>query len=340
MDVYSLKNYLIANEDMIYNVLEKVGFTDISDNFNHGLEFRCAWEDGGNPTSVRVIKDNLRAQCFSKNINGDIITLVEAKLNCGFTKAVDVIGKVVNFNDVKKEEYEIPFDGFFKKVKKMQDNKYVEIETYDESILNDFEIVPNQMFLEDGIDSNIQLKYQIGYDVRTDRITVVWRGFGGKIVGLMGRLNRREVFDKENKWFPIIPFPKSRALFGFSENYRNIQSKSGVIISESEKSTMALESKGIGIGVSIGGSSLSQFQANNIKSLFPNIIIVALDEGLDEEVSVHMAEQLKMDSLYSNKVGYIYDKNNLILPKGSKLAPADLHKDDLSRLMKNHIKWI
>ena len=85
---------------------------------------------------------------------------------------------------------------------------------------------------------------------------------------------------------------------------------------------------------------MSQFQANNIKSLFPNIIIVALDEGLDEEVSVHMAEQLKMDSLYSNKVGYIYDKNNLILPKGSKLAPADLHKDDLSRLMKNHIKWI
>ena len=340
MDVHSLKNYLITNEDMIYKVLEKVGFTDISDDFNHGSEFRCAWDDGGNPTSVRVIKDNLRAQCFSKNINGDIITLVEAKLNCGFTKAVDAIGKVVNFNDVKKEEYEIPFDGFFKKVKRMQDNKYVEIETYDESILNEFEILPNQMFLEDGIDSNIQLKYQIGYDVRTDRITVVWRGFGGKIVGLMGRLNRREVFDKENKWFPIIPFPKSRALFGFSENYKNIQSKSGVIISESEKSTMALESKGIGIGVSIGGSSLSQFQANNIKSLFPNNIIVALDEGLDEEVSVHMAEQLKMESFYSNKVGYIYDKNNLILPKNSKLAPADLPKEDLSRLMKNHIRWI
>src|SRR5690606_39934074 len=53
-------------------------------------EYRCARDSGRNPTSVRVKIDTLSARCFSTNLNGDIITLVQSKL---YTKFTDTIKK-------------------------------------------------------------------------------------------------------------------------------------------------------------------------------------------------------------------------------------------------------
>ena len=145
---------------------------------------------------------------------------------------------------------------------------------------------------------------------------------------------------EENKWFPIIPFPKSQTLFGFSENYAHIQEDRFVMIGESEKFPMALASKGIRHGLGLGGSTLNPFQANNIKSLFPKAIIVMLDEGLKEEDSIHMAEQLKMNTFYTNQVGYVYDKNGLFLPSGSKMSPTDLPLETMKQLMHHCTTWI
>lgn len=342
MNVYSLKNYLIENEDKIELLLHSVGFEDVSGEFNDELEFRCAWEEGSNPTGVRINKETLSAQCFSRNIKGDIITLIQEKLQCNFHKSIEIISKITGYIESENDEIELPFDGFFKQVKKIKDNDYYSIDVLEESILDQFITNPSLLFYKDGITEEVQRKYQIGYDVISGRITVPWRSFNGELVGVMGRLNKEEVLKTENKWFPILnySFSKSKTLFAFSNNYHNMQKKSAIFISESEKSPMILDSKGIDIGVALGGNSLSTLQANNIKSLFLNTIIIGLDEGLDEDHSRHMAEQLKMNSFHKNRVGYIYDKNNLIIPKDSKLAPADLPKEDIARLMKNHTIWI
>jgi len=340
LDVYSLKNYLSNNEDKLYLVLEKIGFEDISDEYSGGIEFRCAWEEGSNPTAVRVNKETLHSQCFSRNIKGDIITLVQEKLHCTFTQAIKKISNIVEFNEEEQIEYELPFGGFFRDIKKLRQEHGTELTTYPESILNQFKIIPNRMFLEDGITCDIQEKYKLGYDIITNRIVIPWRDVSGQICGLMGRLNKYVIEDWESKYLPIIPFPKSKTLFGFSDNYKHIQEKSGLFLFESEKSPMIMEAKGVNTTSALGGSNLSEYQANNIKSLFPKLVIVCMDEGLEEEHSREIAKQLKMDTFFQNTVGYIYDSNNLILPKGSKMSPADLPKEDFNRLVKNHVKWI
>ena len=150
---------------------------------------------------------------------------------------------------------------------------------------------------------------------------------------IMGRLNKYEIDDFENKWMPIQPFQKSKTIFGFSENYHSIQNKGVLFVGESEKFTMQLSSHGVDLGLSLGGNNLSQFQANNIKSLFAKRIIVSLDEGLDEQVSVDMARRLKQENFFQNEVLYIYDRNNKYLPKGSKMSPSDLSKNQFRKIV-------
>lgn len=340
MDVSSLKNYIINNPEYIELILEQTGFHYIEYNKMRN-EYRCAREEGRNPTSVKINEKTLAATCFSTNLKGDLVTLVQSKIYTSFPNTIKRIAEIVDFKDTgKQEEYSLPFGGFYKQIAKLRSDEFFDLETYSDDILNRFEIVPNMLFYEDGILPEVQNKFQIGYDSVTGRISVPWRSFSGELVGVMGRLNKKELTDEDVKWFPIIPFPKSKTLYGYVENYNSILEKKFVLISESEKGTLQLSSKGLNFGVSLGGSFLSEFQANNIKSMFPETIIVMLDEGLSEDHSMEIAVQLKSNKFYKNKVGYVYDKKNMYLPKGSKMAPADLDKNYLKKLIDDCTIWI
>jgi hypothetical protein len=340
MDVYSLKHHIINNPDYIELILEKTGFYYIEDN-ERKCEYRCARDEGRNPTSVRVNKKTLSATCFSTNLKGDIITLVQSKLNESFTKTLNVLADIVNFKEESQfESITLPFGGFYKKISRLRNDGDFDLETYSDEILHHFESIPNLLFYEDGILPEIQKQYGIGYDSVTSRISVPWYSMDGKLCGVMGRLNKKDVTEHEVKWFPIIPFPKSKTLYGFVNNYYSMQNKEIVMIGESEKSTLQLASKGLNIGVSLGGSFLSEVQANNIKSLFPKKIIVMMDEGLEEDHSREIANQLKVDAFYKNEVGYVFDKQNKYLPKDSKLAPADLNTNNLKKLINDCTIWI
>ena len=332
MDVHNLKEYIKSNTEFIELILEKAGFCDISDDFSDGNEYRCAWESGKNPTAVRVNKDTLSANCFSKNIKGDLFTIIQDKLKISFPKSVKFISDVIDYVDIPTIEHSLPFGGFYKRIQRFKEDGMDELTVYDESILEQFDKTPNLMFYQDGIDLPIQEEFGIGYDPVTKRISVPWRSTSGDLIGIMGRKNVRETDD--NKWFPIISFPKSKVIYGFSENYKSIQSKGTCFIFESEKGTLGLKSKGLPLGLSLGGSNLSKEQSNNIKSLFCNKIVIALDEGLDKEISIEMAKKLKMNRFFKNEVYYIYDQNNLWIPKGSKMSPTDLPKSDFKSVMK------
>ena len=70
-------------------------------------------------------------------------------------------------------------------------------------------------------------------------------------------------------------------------------------------------------------------------------IVLAYDEGLEEDNVRMQAEKLVLNNaVFKNRVGYIYDKNNLILPKGSKASPSDLGRNAFLELIKNHVVWL
>ena len=70
-------------------------------------------------------------------------------------------------------------------------------------------------------------------------------------------------------------------------------------------------------------------------------IILAYDEGLEEEQIRSQAEKLVLNnSVFQNRVGYIFDRDNEILPKGSKASPSDLGISSFLSLIKKCVIWL
>lgn len=91
MNVHALKEHIINNEEFIPLILESVGFVDVDGSFGQGNDYRCAWEDGSNPTSVQVRKDTLSSNYFAKGLKGDLITLVREKKGLSFPDTLKLI---------------------------------------------------------------------------------------------------------------------------------------------------------------------------------------------------------------------------------------------------------
>lgn len=340
MDVYSIKQHIIDNPYYIEDLLEESGFQKIS---NRGDEYRCAYDYDTNPTSVKVNKNTLGASDFGRGINGDIITLIQEKTNYGFTRTLKHICKIIGLDEASipdRKEITLPFGGFFKNIGKNKE-EYEELEILDEAALDEYELMPSKMFYDDGISLETQRKYGVGYDVVSGRIVIPHRDTVGNLVGIVGRCNDEEIPDGVPKYLAIKSFPKSKSIYAYHNNYREIQKKKMVIIGESEKSPMKLDCMGLGVGLAIGGNRLSQTQIRNIQSALPGTAILGLDEGMEEEFIREQARKLKINNPFVNiNVGYIWDSNNEIIKKGSKAAPMDKSRQEFEYLMRNCVKYI
>ena len=85
MSVEILKNYLITNPDEIVKILELTDFHTISFS-EEKREIRCAYYEGGNPTSVCINCDTLQSYVFSKGVGGDLFYLISLHNNWNLNK--------------------------------------------------------------------------------------------------------------------------------------------------------------------------------------------------------------------------------------------------------------
>lgn len=342
LDVHSIKQHIIDNPHYIENILEVAGFYKIKDTSRD--EYRCAFDYDTNATSIKVDKNTLASSDFARGVSGDIITLVEHKTELDFKDTLRLMCKIMGLNTSdmpKKIQPVLPFGGFFKDIGVNKD-KYDILEPIDEDILNNFPTVPSKMFCDDGIPPEQQLRYRIGYDSMSGRITIPHWDTVGNLIGIMGRYNKQHIDDDTIlRYLPIIPFPKSKVIFGYHNNYKNIQKNKIAIVCESEKSVMKLDAMGVKTGLALGGNSISSMQVKNIQSTLPKMIVLGLDEGLEEEFIVNEAKKLIMNNPFLNiRVGYIWDSDNRIMKKGTKVAPMDKSKKEFQYLMKNCVKWL
>lgn len=346
MDAKKIERYLKDDYKSIEVLLLGAGFANLTMNNN---EIRCGWDETTNPDSVAVDIDTLQSSDYGRSIFGNIYTLLQARLDLDFIGVLKWIQGKLNLNqeDFKRREVVLPFGGFFKDIS-MDNAKRVEdepVEVYSDVLLNRYGCRPCQRFIDDGISAKTQDIYHVGFDVNSGRITIPWRNEDGEVVGVMGRINE-DVGEGEQeyygaKWMPVVPFQKSKVVFGVYENKSHIQNKDIVIVFESEKSPMLLNDYGNPVGVALGGSNISEDKANIIKSLNTSIIITAYDEGVEEAEIIKNTAKLKSSTLFgSNRVGYIYDENNKYLEKGKKQAPCDLGKDVLQGLITECVKWL
>ena len=339
MNVMRVNEALSADEDVVREILEELGFTQLTFDACKRT-FRFAREEGRNPTSMVLNLDTLSFHCFSTGNKGNLYTLIMQRKDMNFPTALKW---AADFAGLDKEEYDIdiqlPFGGFFQGLVKEISEPEFSMKTYDESELDEYKGFYNTMFLKDGISFESQKKFNIGYDALSNRVTIPIYSLDNKLIGIMGRYNGKCAH--EERWLPIIPCSRSLTVYGFNENYQSIQEKGMTVIFESEKSVMQCHSFGCNIALATSGCHMSDTQAKHIKSMFLPKIILAYDEGLSQEDIIAEAEKLKMNNqIYKNQVGYIYDREHKYLPEGSKASPSDLGKEVFAKLVKECVIWL
>lgn len=324
---------ILLNDDNLEKILEHYGYENIH---KTNKEVRCARGDDSNPTSIRIkLNDNLTSQDFARNINGDIFTLIMSHKGLEFKEVIQEIKSILGLSLTYKKKSKSTFSALFGKIKN-QKSVEIDIETYPEAILEKYESVWNERFLRDNISIQTQMKFNIGYCSTTNRITIPWRNINGEIVGVMGRDNTdlAEGF----KYLPLIAFPKSMALYGYSENYMSLLNADRIYIFESEKSVLQANTMGCSSCLALGGNALSDYQIKNILKLNPKEIILGFDEGLDNEIIKQRIDSIKSHLVLREcKVGVIYDVKNKYIEKGSKCSPTDIGKDKFEKLIQECI---
>ena len=329
MSVEILNEYLRNRPEDIIKILELTDFHSIS--FSNGKnEIRCAYYEGGNPTSVWINCDTLQAYVFSKGIGGTLINLIAIHNNWSLCQTINTIMSILNIKDLKNLSLPIIFNGLYKKCRSKKKNEnYI----YPKETLDKYIDYPNTRFLKDNISLETQFKFNIKYDPMTNRIIVPWFDKKGNLVGITGRYNFNDLGNNP-KWKAIENFSKGNFLYGIYENKKGIEESDCVIIGESEKFVMQLDSYGYHNALALGNCNITDTQARIIESLPVNKVILALDEGINIEHLLTQCDKLKGGIFNNSKEIYcLFDNENKVIPKGSKGSPSDYGKENFELLL-------
>ena len=182
----------------------------------------------------------------------------------------------------------------------------------DKNILNEYVSIPCIRFIEDNISAKTQKKFEIGYDYKSQRITIPWRSIDGNIIGISSRNN--DDYSDAPKYLALKSFKKSNHLYGLFQNYNEIVSKRKIIIVESEKSVLQAYDMGIKNVVAVGCHSISENQIYLLKYNV-DMVTIMFDKDVAEDEVKEQCKKIK-DKL-GIKVYYCIDSKDLLNEKES-----------------------
>lgn len=328
--IIKIKDKLRDNPELIIHILNELGCENIKPLKGHEIRW-------GSSNGSKINIETLSYTSFSHNHKGDVITMVSLLKEIDLGQAIKWLAKELNLSYEYSEKVEVtlPFDGFFKNYSKVKDSDVNPPKTYPIERLKEYTGRLNTLWLEDNISLQTQELFDIGLDFETNRITIGWKDVSSELVGIMGRLNKKELTDKDTKYLPIIPFNKSKVLYGLDVNYSSILDNGTMIIVESEKSVLRGYELGYRNIVALGGNNISERQAALIKSLCVNVVI-SLDEGIELTHSIEQAKKCKIENpFFSNEV-YVMEVDDL--PK--KHSIFDMNKEVIDNYLKNKLIYI
>ena len=331
-----IKLKLLEQPESIEHILDTFGFSRIRINQK---EIRCAFEQGTNPTAV-VIRlqdnDNLFVKDYEKNLSLDLINYLVKSKNIPFKDVMNVIKQELHLESIYNYKRQVGlFNGIYDNISRP--NSEMSVTTYPEEILKQYGNIPNMLWLKDGISLETQRKWNVGYDVPSQRITLPIRTSTGEIMCIKGRLNGNpEEF--EPKYLYLVNGLMSQTLFGYSENYSSLY-ESDVWIVESEKSVLKLDSWGYNNVVALGSNSLSSTQVKLLLSLNPKSVTFLLDKSLPLENTKRNADLLKtFCTMRQLKIQYWSWEDNITL--SDKSAPCDDSKEEFEYILRSEIESI
>lgn len=328
----------IFEDEKIEEILELLGCWKI-DTEQGGKLYVAGLPDGDNERSVQIKNtESLISHIRSKGVNGSIFDIVSYIIYEADTeqKRKDCLSKS-KFWLCQKLNYQEYIDDFYKETsdkteEKPKYNKWLnnlcykkktstENKVIPQKELERFGVIPYKKWLDEGLSVKTQKYFQVGIDVKTERITFAIHNRFGDPIGIKARYigKDQEIKDKF-KYLYLIPCNKSIEFFNLHRALPYIQTKKEVIIVEGAKTCMYLHQWGYKNVISIEGDSLSDEQIKLLKGLGIEIkYIFVWDKDKDCAFVYHEIRKLKGRLRYA-----IYDKDNLLSDKDS---PCDKGKE-------------
>ncbi|WWT40446.1 hypothetical protein [Staphylococcus phage PT94] len=345
MDAKQLKESLSMND--IYSLLDHLGASPFKEKGHLRATTIC---HGGDSSKLYYYPEQYIFNCFTHCHSMDIYEFIQKVKGVDFKEAFDYVKNY--FNITETESTVDMFDrvdmSFFNKFNKI-DQPIKPLPEVDKSILNVYNDEYHISWVRDYIMPQTMRKFNIKLDILNQRIIIPTLDDKGRLIGIRARNLDKDMVDKGFKYMPLkhnnklYNFPMGSVLYGLYQNQHNIESVKKVILFESEKSVLALDSfyNGKGIGVAVGGSSFSDIQSSMIEQLDIDECIIAFDKEFS-----HIGD--KMEKYYANKIqrtiadklqgrcniSVIWDMEGLLDEKDS---PVDKGFDVFYKLWKNRI---
>ena len=236
-----------------------------------------------------LYKENKTFVCYSSCGSMSLFDFVMTMNDCTFAESVQFLEEYFHiginfqrgFGRPKREKIEIkPY------VKKEVDFNE-QLPQYDDNILNTFINFHAVEWLEEGISHETMGKYGIKYDIETQGVVIPHYDKDSRLVGIRERnLDKRQI-DMGRKYVPYTSFthrktykhPLGKNLYGINFNKEAINKFKKCIIFEAEKSVLKMDTVygNNNPSVSVGGSSISEYQLNLLKTNGCEKVYLAFD---------------------------------------------------------------
>lgn len=158
--------------------------------------------------------------------------------------------------------------------------------TYDDTILSQLSQSIPQAWLDEGISEDTLVKYQIGYYERLNATTIPCRDKQGNLIGIRCRHWQPNEIE-QGKYRPLIlldgvtsfKFPTNEVFFGINYNWPEIERTGKVMLVESEKAVMKLDTiyKEHNVALGMFGNNLGVKRRNELIKLGVNHVVYVPD---------------------------------------------------------------
>ena len=298
-------------------------------------------------------QNNKIFKCYTEcNESMSIFTLYQKFMRLNYHKvefeeAVDYVKKClkhITISGKRKYKADINFEQY------QFDSAVPKLTEYPKEMLTYFIPYHHPSWLRDGIKPEVMDKFNIGFWIRENKITIPHFDIDGRLIGIRARTLNKEEAEQFGKYRPVqignvlYSHPLHFNLYGIYEHQDAIRKRRSAIIAEGEKSVLLDDGyyNKWSNTVACCGSAVNKFQISLLTNILgANEITIAFDKEYTDWRSEEAREyRTKIEKICREYKGqavfyYIWDMDNLLEYKDS---PFDKGKEIFEELYKHRIK--
>lgn len=336
-------------------ILKRLGSDCIDKAEEHGHVIFNTVCHGGDSHKLYYYIETKRFHCYTHCGSLSIYDVVMGANKVSFYEAKRFIMNLLGVQELSLDSEISVVDSsdfdFLKRYKKINQPQKVQeykINTYSDIVLEMFSNMYYQGWIDEGISIETMKKFNIKYSIYDNAIVIPHYNVEGNLVGIRRRSFNKDEVEHGGKYMPMCIEGKWYThqlqfnLYGLNINKEAIKRQKRIIIVESEKGVMQLDTMygKDSVAVALSSSNLSNFQRDLIVQVGVNEVVIALDKQYkntsSQEYQTYMKKVINIARkffAFANVI-LVWDTEDKL---GYKDSPTDRGKDIFEYLYERKI---